>query len=155
MWSFAKVPRSTFSPEENARLLSLYMRPWTLSPTDANADNPLLSELAPYYLLEGYEVGSAGASGLSLELAPSAPQQDGGVSRKRIAKKTPIRKQSYAATWEQHCRGNVISEINRRYIINLLAATCARTVEVPGDSSDESPGTSTVRAQVAASRLMM
>jgi hypothetical protein len=32
----------------------------------------------------------------------------------------------------------VISQINRRYIINLLAATCARTVEVPGDSSDDS-----------------
>ena len=29
-WSFAKVPRSAFSPEENARLLSVYMRPWKL-----------------------------------------------------------------------------------------------------------------------------
>jgi len=29
-WSFSKVPRSIFSPEENARLLSVYLRPWTL-----------------------------------------------------------------------------------------------------------------------------
>jgi hypothetical protein len=116
------------------------MRPWTLNPTDANADNPLLSELATYYLLEGYELASAGTSGLSLEVAAPAtlPQQDGSVARKRIAKKTPVRKQSYAATWEQYCQGNVISQINRRYIINLLAATCARAVEVPGDSSGDS-----------------
>ena len=116
------------------------MRPWTLNPNDANADNPLLSELATYYILEGYEVGNAGPSGLSLDPASLAtdPRQDGAVSRKRITKKTPIRKQSYAATWEQYCQGNVISQINRRYIINLLAATCTRTAEVPGDSSDDS-----------------
>ena len=116
------------------------MRPWTLNPNDANADNPLLSELATYYILEGYEVGNAGPSGLSLDPASLAtdPRQDGAVSRKRITKKTPIRKQSYAATRGQYCQGNVISQINRRYIINLLAATCARTVEVPGDSSDDS-----------------
>ena len=30
VWSYAKIPRSRFSPEENARLLSVYMRPWTL-----------------------------------------------------------------------------------------------------------------------------
>ena len=29
-WPFAKVPRLQFSPEENVRLLSVYMRPWTL-----------------------------------------------------------------------------------------------------------------------------
>ena len=89
MWSFAKVPRSTFSPEENARLLSLYMRPWTLNPNDANVDNPLLSELATYYILEGYEVGSAPTSGLSLDPAApaTAPQHDASVARKRITKK--------------------------------------------------------------------
>ena len=116
------------------------MRPWTLNPNDANADNPLLSELATYYISEGYEVGNARSSGLSL--APASldidSRQDGAVARTRITKKTPIRKQSYAATWEQYCQGNVISQINRRYIINLLAATCARTVEVPRDSSDDS-----------------
>ena len=44
-WSFAKVPRPDFSPEENARLLSVYLRPWTLNPTESTANNPLLSVL--------------------------------------------------------------------------------------------------------------
>ena len=45
VWSFAKVPRATLSPEENARLLSVYMRPWTLNPADATEHTPLLSRL--------------------------------------------------------------------------------------------------------------
>ena len=32
-WSFAKVPRPQLSPEENARLLCVYLRPWTLRET--------------------------------------------------------------------------------------------------------------------------
>lgn len=115
------------------------MRPWTLNPNDANADHPLFPSSQPI-ILKGYEVGNARSSGLSL--APASldidSRQNGAVARKRITKKTPIRKQSYASTWEQYCQGNVISQINRRYIINFLAATCARTVEVSGDSSDDS-----------------
>ena len=44
-WSFAKVPRLQFSPEENARLLSIYMRPWTLRENESTQYNPLLSLL--------------------------------------------------------------------------------------------------------------
>ena len=44
-WSFAKVPRPSFSPEENARMLCVYMRPWTLNPRDSTKRNPLLSLL--------------------------------------------------------------------------------------------------------------
>ena len=33
---------------------------------------------------------------------------------------------------------HVLSPLTRRYIINLLAATSARVVEVEGDSSDDS-----------------
>jgi hypothetical protein len=53
--SFAKVPRASFSLEESARLLSVYMRPWSLNPSDATASNPLLSELGTCVLLHGYE----------------------------------------------------------------------------------------------------
>ena len=42
-WSFAKVPRPQFSPEENARLLCVYLRPWTLRETESTRYNPLLS----------------------------------------------------------------------------------------------------------------
>ena len=44
-WSFAKIPRSQFSPEENARLMSVYMRPWTLRESESTNSNPLLSLL--------------------------------------------------------------------------------------------------------------
>ena len=44
-WSFAKVPRLQFSPEENARLMSVYMRPWTLRESESTNSNPLLSLL--------------------------------------------------------------------------------------------------------------
>ena len=45
---------------------------------------------------------------------------------------------SYAATWERYTNGNVVSVMARRYILKLIAATSARVVEVPGDSSDDS-----------------
>ena len=45
VWNYAKVPRVSLSPEENARLLCVYMRPWTLNPADATEQTPLLSRL--------------------------------------------------------------------------------------------------------------
>ena len=45
VWSHAKVPKVALSPEENARLLCVYMRPWTLNPADATSETPLLSRL--------------------------------------------------------------------------------------------------------------
>ena len=44
-WSFAKVPRLQFSPEENARLHSIYMRARTLRESESTQYNPLLSLL--------------------------------------------------------------------------------------------------------------
>ena len=44
-WYFAKVPGQQFSPEENARLLSVYMRPWALRESESTRYNPLLSFL--------------------------------------------------------------------------------------------------------------
>lgn len=45
VWSYSKLPRPTFSPEENARLLCVYMRPWTLNVNDATEQVPLLSSM--------------------------------------------------------------------------------------------------------------
>ena len=44
-WSFAKVPRPQFSPADNDRLMSVYMRPWTLREGGRTKSNPLLSLL--------------------------------------------------------------------------------------------------------------
>ena len=46
VWNYAKVPRVSLSPEENARLLCVYMRPWTLNPADATEQTPLLEDLS-------------------------------------------------------------------------------------------------------------
>ena len=44
VWSYAKVPRSgNLSLGEHGRLLSVYMRAWTLNPHDATETAPLLS----------------------------------------------------------------------------------------------------------------
>ena len=45
VWNFAKMPRNTLPAEENCRLLSVYMRPWTLYAKDANMKTPLLTDL--------------------------------------------------------------------------------------------------------------
>ena len=45
-WSYAKVPKSNQAPEENARLLCIYMRPWTLNTADVSEHVPLLSSMA-------------------------------------------------------------------------------------------------------------
>ena len=45
VWSYSKIPRVNISPEENARMLSVYLRPWTLNPADATRMVPLLTDL--------------------------------------------------------------------------------------------------------------
>ena len=39
------MPRATLPSEENSRLFSLYMRPWTLNSDDVAEHNPLLTDL--------------------------------------------------------------------------------------------------------------
>ena len=93
------------------------MRPWTLNPSSATDDNPLLSELGVYTVLEGYsehalipaESVSAnnGGDGEQTTLDASSPRGSSEatsaaiVKRRRITHKLPIRKTSYAATWEK------------------------------------------------------
>ena len=164
VWSFAKVPRPTFSPEENARLYSVYMRPWTLYPRDVTESNPLLSELGVCYLIEGREstgaihsdqvehtgVSDATAGQASTDLASGEQRSDDTHSlgferaagndvakRRRITRKTPARRMSYAATWDLYTK-NVVSETSLFFITNFVGATVACTVEKEGDASEDS-----------------
>jgi len=43
---------------------------------------------------------------------------------------------SYATAWGQYINGNVVSELSRRCIIDLMMCTTAPLMETPGDSSD-------------------
>ena len=69
LWSKGKMPDRRWSPEENSRLLSLYMRPWTLDERCSSDQNPLLSQLA---------ILPRGASG------NESPSAHGGVVRERV-----------------------------------------------------------------------
>ncbi len=150
-WSYAKVPRSSLAPEENARLLSVYMRPWTLSPSDESEHVPLLSRMAEY-------APSAGADASGRVGVATSP-----AKRRRLAGKQPSEaepkamprtgRRSYAETWQHYVDGNVVSESSRRFIINLLAATAARVVVRAEDSSSESEGSDIDRPQGHAGNL--
>ena len=89
-WSFAKVPRPQFSPEENARLLSVYMRPWTLRESESTRYNPLLS------LLGKCEEREEKTAPLWLDMPHVDPgsAQDGASPRpatRRVVRKEPDR----------------------------------------------------------------
>ena len=105
LWSKCKMPDRRWSPEENKRLLCLYMRPWTLDAADETPQNPLLSNL-PF-------------SHVSLE---------------ERAKGDAL--PSYASSWDWYVSGHVVSELSRRYIVNLLGSTTAKMPD--DDDSDDS-----------------
>jgi hypothetical protein len=168
VWNFTKVPRPNLSPEENARLLSLYMRPWTLNPHAATENTPLLSKLRECMIVDGQEVGIAQGDGNNSQLAcdsrsgfqprddqgnrnaedaTGSSSHDGakGPKRRRLRGKQGSAKpseheirKSYAATWQQYIDGRIVSESSCRYIMNLLSATAARVVERTADSGEES-----------------
>lgn len=158
------------SPEENARLLSVYMRPWTLHPDHSNERTPLLSQLRR---VVGDEYGSrfndpdasaaqvpddtgiatqarVASDSSSVEqssvahITSSAQQTPHGKRRKVIATDTSTpctpnkNRNSYVAAWNHYIDGHVVSESNRRYVTNLLAATAARVVEDSDDSTADS-----------------
>jgi hypothetical protein len=100
------MPRPTLPVEENARLLSVYMRPWTLNPADASQHTPLLTDLR------------CAKIGLPSECEAS----------------TAKARSTYAEGWRQYLKGNVVSKTNRKYIENLLVTTAARAVEKDEES---------------------
>ena len=139
-WSYAKVPQGSLSPEENARLLCVYMRPWTLDPLMDTTTNPLLTSLGKCFSIATEEVPAWTAKGRDAESASNATKV------RRLLRKTQgadssaldISYTSYATSWEAYLDGNVVSEHARRLITNLLAATANPRAEVQGDSSDDS-----------------
>ena len=65
LWSVTKIPKSNISPEENARMLSVYMRPWTLYPPEHNEHVPLLTKMREILLTSSAGDGSTHASTFS------------------------------------------------------------------------------------------
>ena len=103
------------------------MRPWTLNASEHSPDNPLLSDLSlrnQVSRAQGSASGSAHVSGDSSVLAPdSGDVVDHSPSkRRRLSSKTPTRDasftqpRSYADSWEHYVRGNIISQMSKKYI---------------------------------------
>jgi len=120
-----KLPRPGYSAEENARLCSVYFRPWTLHKNLAEPPHvPHLLQLAMYP-----------------EVAAPAPAA-GDQPRRRLSRKRPLAegpevpRNSWTASWGAYIRGNVVSEHASRLITNFLTATLARTA-ADDDSTDE------------------
>ena len=129
VWSFAKIPRANISPQENARLLSIYMRPWTLNPADATKMVPLLTDLGrPNVIKKATDSADIMA----------VTSTDNAKRRRLRCKSASSTQRSYALSWQQYIDGNVVSNLNRRYIVNMLAATAARVTEKTDDSDSES-----------------
>ena len=135
-WSYSKVPSAKQSPEENARMLCVYMRPWTLDKNTQTKDNPLLHRLGVCSYRDGIQTPAW--------LSDKEPMQRPSHLAKRLHSKTydalptnrnmacsskdttgsspPIAAAekfvSYACSWESYISGHVISESSRRFICN-------------------------------------
>ena len=102
VWSSAKIPKASLSPEENGRLLSVYMRPWTLNPHDASIQNLLLTDLAdvkqdPPVTVQGPPVDTVEAPPLATVQDPpaatraplAATRSPSRIRRQRLADSEP------------------------------------------------------------------
>ena len=134
VWSFSKIPRSNIAPEENARLLSVYMRPWTLNSDNATEHTPLLLNLCKV---------SQDVVAKPIPIVASDPKPLRRIRGKQnvgheTTAKLPVQSiaSSYSITWNHYIHGHVVSRSSRRFIMNLLSATAARVIE-RHESSDE------------------
>ena len=147
VWNYAKVPKTSLSPNENSRLLSIYMRPWTLNIADLTENIPLLSELHQTRDLRSQALAIHTAS-----IAQDPSAQAATPAKRRRTSKSPAPKppgedtntghkqcSSYAAAWQEYISGNIVSESNKRYISNLLMVTAARVIEDDNASSEGAP----------------
>ena len=104
--------------DERGRLLSTYLRPWTLHRDLSSFNVPHLADLnviLPNEVLD--------------------PHRHRITGKQQLAQ--PAQRGFYAA-WRQYIRGRVVSEHARRIITNFLGA-CATTTTEDKDSDDE-PG---------------
>ncbi|CAK0869630.1 unnamed protein product [Prorocentrum cordatum] len=151
-WTFAPTPGTSLSQEENARRLSVYMRPWCLTEVDAKWWNPILSDLGKCIAVDGEDVPAwldmlnrQGSTEAAETPRGECTGSDVAVKRRRFTTKGPPAEvvesetyYSYRSSWEKYLDGYVVSKTSQRYIVNLLAAACTVAREEHIDSSDGS-----------------
>ena len=108
------------------------MRPWCLNPADVTLDNPLLTDLRMTQNIGDPCVSQPGNGG------EDNTREDNHTRRND---EKGHRGPCYVEGWRQYLSGNVVSEMSRTYIQNLLMATAARVVEEEqGDASSSDDG---------------
>ena len=159
IWSCAKMPSARLSPEENGRLLCMYMRPWTLQSSASSKNNPLLSQLGLCEQHSGQEIPVFLSQTVRTATTQTLPS--GNVRKRRRGKQpveAPARQSltyySYARSWEAYIDGNVVSESSRRYITNMLACTQSMQEDAQ-DSSDDSDEEKWKPVQTAAGSMQV
>ena len=122
----SRLPRSGISATENARICSVYLRPWTLG-ADADKFVPHLLQLAqlpPEFAAMPEEERRRNPYGKR-------------IRGKAWAMQPP--RASWSDAWEWYIRGNVVTEHARGVITDFLTATLARTAS-HDESDDEDEG---------------
>ena len=135
----SRLPRPGLAAEENARLCSVYLRPWTLNKRDAGDHVPHLLQLAQLPQLPttrtvvGRRLRRKTDSGLvNFTSTSDVPIGDG------------LQAASWSEAWKWYVHGNVVSDHAARIITNFLTSTLARTAEQDdssGDDRDDEAGT--------------
>ena len=113
------MPDKHAVPENQAKVLSVYLRPWVMDPDIATEQVPHIRDL---------------------NLVPATPSDDCpgdvGESRRRLRYKQPCpsydhiaqaRVRSYQHAWRTYLRGNVVSLHAKRIIVQFLVACYSKT----------------------------
>ena len=135
-----KVPAGNISPDENARMLNVYMRPWVLGEDTQRPDRivvPHVRLLAASHHM--HEQARAVGRGDSQEETthPEPP-------RKRLRHKappvvgaivgtTPLLRRSHGESWDWYVHGHVVSHHSQRLITNFLSTCAARFLPREGE----------------------
>ncbi|CAK9031745.1 unnamed protein product [Durusdinium trenchii] len=115
------LPKPDMSKEAQARLLNVYLRPWTLDGVIRTAEVPHIA---------------------SLDIPVSATRANN--PRQRLTSKTAVSSRSHRTAWQDYLRHHVVSEHAARTIRNFLAAAeCS-----PEDADPLDPASLPERAPV-------
>ena len=123
------------------------MRPWALHEKDVSTYVPLLSQMRNVYPQK--RPGDIAKPSPADAAFASRDAVGSGVWRRlrQTISIVPPPKQeaptasvvsSYVLSWMQYIDGNVVSEMSRRFISDLMSATAARIVETAADIGTES-----------------
>jgi len=128
IFAHSRLPRPSLAADENARLCSVYLRPWTLNKRDVGEHVPHLLQLAQPPAIATV-VGRRLRAKTSPSLVDPALMSD---APSVCGQQTP----SWSAAWKWYIHGNVVSDHAARIITNFLTSTLAQTA-VQDDSTED------------------